>query len=30
VLVLLALLAIGFAALGALHAITSALTGANS
>ena len=30
VLVLLALLGIGFAALGALHAITSALTGANS
>lgn len=29
-LVLLALLAIGFAALGALHAITSTLTGANS
>jgi hypothetical protein len=29
-LVLVALLVIGFAALGALHAITSALTGANS
>ena len=29
-LVLLALLVIGFAALGALHAITSALTGSNS
>ena len=30
VLVLLVLLVIGFAALGALHTITSALTGANS